>query len=71
MFYSNQSQLSVEEINDPQLPALTEYLWGDSTCSNVWGEDLLPNGDDYINHTRVMSIRSRASPTRPTPSPTS
>ncbi len=51
VFYSNQSQLSVEEINDPQLPALTEYLWGLDMIS-AWGEDLLPNGDDYINHTR-------------------
>ena len=51
VFYSNQSQLSVEEINDPQLPALTEYLWGLDMLS-AWGEDLLPNGDDYINHTR-------------------
>jgi outer membrane receptor protein involved in Fe transport len=51
VFYTNQSQLSVEEINDPQLPALTEYLWGLDMIS-AWGEDLLPNGDDYINHTR-------------------
>lgn len=52
VFYTQQSQLSVEEINDPQLPALTEYLWGD-TMQNIWGEDLLPNGDDYINHTQA------------------
>ena len=51
VFYSNQSQLSVEEINDPQLPELTEYLWGLDMIT-AWGEDLLPNGDDYINHTR-------------------
>jgi len=51
VFYTRQSQLSVEEINDPQLPALTQYLWGD-TINNVWGEGLLPNGDDYINHTQ-------------------
>jgi outer membrane receptor protein involved in Fe transport len=64
-FYSRQSQLSIEEINDPQLAALTKYLWGDPTppkhgCDgpvtgdvlvDVWCEDLLPNGDDYINHT--------------------
>ena len=50
IFYSRQSQLSVERINDPQLPALTQYLWGQSMM-DVWGEDLLPNGDDYINHT--------------------
>jgi len=53
-FYTYQSQLSVEEINDPQLPQLTEYLWGD-TITNIWGEDLLPNGDDYINHTQSHS----------------
>jgi outer membrane receptor protein involved in Fe transport len=53
LFYSNQSQLSVEEINDPQLPALTEYLWGLSMTDPLsWGENLLPNGDDYINHTQ-------------------
>lgn len=63
LFYSRQSQLSIEEINDPQLPALTQYLWGDpnaGSCngaatgdavSDVWCEDVLPNGDDYINHT--------------------
>jgi outer membrane receptor protein involved in Fe transport len=50
-FYTHQDQLSVEEINDPQLPALTQYLWGD-TMANIWGEELLPNGDDYINHTQ-------------------
>jgi outer membrane receptor protein involved in Fe transport len=49
-FYTYQTQLSVEEINDPQLPALTEYLWG-NTMQNIWGQGLLPNGDDYINHT--------------------
>jgi len=50
-FYTNESQLSVEEINDPQLPALTQFLWGES-MQMAWLEDLLPNGDDYINHTR-------------------
>ncbi len=49
-FYTYETQLSIEEINDPQLPALTEYLWGD-TMQDIWGEGLLPNGDDYINHT--------------------
>ena len=62
-FYSRQSQESIEEINDPQLPALAEYLWGDPGAAGCTGsaagdelmhifcEDLLPNGDDYINHT--------------------
>ena len=51
-FFTRQNQLSVEEINDPQLPALTQYLWGE-TMTDLWGEDLLPNGDDYINHTQA------------------
>jgi len=49
-FYSYDSQRSVEEINDPQLPALTQYLWGEDMLT-AWGEDLLANGDDYINDT--------------------
>ncbi|HEY2034225.1 MAG TPA: TonB-dependent receptor [Rhizomicrobium sp.] len=64
-FYTHQSQLSVEEINDPQLPALTSYLWGDpgpgaacydpptgNALLDVWCGPLLANGDDYINHTQ-------------------
>jgi len=54
VFYTSQDQLSVEEINDPQLPELSEYLWGD-TIENIWGVGLLPNGDDYINHTKAHS----------------
>jgi outer membrane receptor protein involved in Fe transport len=62
-FYSRQSQESIEEINDPQLGALSTYLWGDPTpagcegpttgdvLQDIWCEDLLPNGDDYINKT--------------------
>jgi iron complex outermembrane recepter protein len=49
-FYDRNTQLSVEQINDPQLPALTQYLWGEDMLT-AWGEELLPNGDDYINHT--------------------
>jgi iron complex outermembrane recepter protein len=56
-FFTRQTQLSVEEINDPQLPALTQYLWGD-TIGDVWGEGLLPNGDDYINHTEAHERQS-------------
>jgi iron complex outermembrane receptor protein len=50
VFYSLNSQDSVEQINDPQLPALTQYLWGEDMLT-AWGENLLPNGDDYINDT--------------------
>lgn len=54
VFYTHQNQLSVEEINDPQLAALTEYLWGE-TIAEAWdpATQLLPNGDDYINHTQA------------------
>ncbi|HKD21466.1 MAG TPA: TonB-dependent receptor [Rhizomicrobium sp.] len=50
LFYSYNTQESREEINDPQLPALTQYLWGE-TMQQLWGLDLLANGDDYINDT--------------------
>jgi outer membrane receptor protein involved in Fe transport len=49
-FFAYDSQRSIEEIRDPQLPALTQYLWGE-TMLQAWGENLLPNGDDYINDT--------------------
>ncbi|MGD0865393.1 MAG: TonB-dependent receptor [Rhizomicrobium sp.] len=49
-FFSYNTQESIEQINDPQLPALTEYLWGEDMLT-AWSENLLPNGDDYINDT--------------------
>ena len=52
VFYAYNSQRSTEEIRDPQLPALTQYLWGEDMLT-AWGENLLPNGDDYINDTRA------------------
>jgi outer membrane receptor protein involved in Fe transport len=52
VFYAYNTQRSTEEIRDPQLPALTEYLWGEDMLT-AWGENLLPNGDDYINDTRA------------------
>ena len=50
VFYAHNSQRSTEEIRDPQLPQLTQLLWNE-TVLQAWGEDLLPNGDDYINDT--------------------
>ncbi len=50
VFYASNSQRSTEVINDPQLPALTNYLWGEDIVT-AWGENLLPNGDDYVNDT--------------------
>lgn len=52
VFYTRQNQLSIEEIHDPQLPELTRYLWG-QRIRHIWFEELLPNGDDYINHTQA------------------
>jgi len=50
VFFAQNRQESREEINDPQLPALTQFLWSE-TMQDLWGEDLLANGDDYINDT--------------------
>lgn len=50
IFYAYDTQESREEINDPELPQLTEYLWSE-TMTELWGENLLSNGDDYINDT--------------------
>jgi iron complex outermembrane receptor protein len=51
-FYAFDRQQSVEEIRDPQLDALSQYLWGVDIVT-AWGEDLLANGDDYVNNTRA------------------
>jgi iron complex outermembrane recepter protein len=50
VFYAANKQGSNEEINDPQLPALTRYLWGEGMM-RAWGMGLLPGGDDYDNDT--------------------
>ena len=52
LFYAYDTQRSTEEINDPELPALTQLLWNEDMIT-AWGEDLLPNGDDYINDTQA------------------
>jgi outer membrane receptor protein involved in Fe transport len=52
IFYAYNKQESKEQIHDPQLAAITQYLWSE-TVLQAWGEDLLPNGDDYINDTRA------------------
>ena len=50
LFLGYNTQRNVEEINDPQLPALTQFLWGEDMLT-AWGETLLPNGDSYITDT--------------------
>jgi len=52
MFYSFDRQQSNEQIFDPQLPQLTQLLWGEDMIT-AWGEDLLPGGVDYDNNTRA------------------
>jgi outer membrane receptor protein involved in Fe transport len=51
-FYAFDRQQSKEEIRDPELPQLTQLLWNEDMIT-AWGEELLPNGDDYINNTRA------------------
>jgi iron complex outermembrane receptor protein len=53
VFYQRNRQLSVEEIHDPQLEQITQYLFGES-AEDYWGEGLLPQygDDDYINYNR-------------------
>ena len=49
IFYSQNRQESIEEIHDPQLAPLMQYLFGE-TIAQAWIEPaLLPNGDDYYN----------------------
>jgi outer membrane receptor protein involved in Fe transport len=50
LFYELEAQQSIEEINDPQLDAISQYLFGE-TLMEAWGSPLLANGDDYINDT--------------------
>jgi len=50
IFYALDTQQSLDEVNDPQLPAITQYLWGEDIVP-AWGENLLPNGDAFINDT--------------------
>jgi outer membrane receptor protein involved in Fe transport len=52
LFYSFNRQQSNEQIFDPQLPQLTQLLWGE-TMYQAWGERLLPGGVDYDNFTRA------------------
>jgi outer membrane receptor protein involved in Fe transport len=53
LFMAFNYQRSTEEINDPELPALTQLLWGPGEdMITAWGENVLPGGDDYIKDTK-------------------
>ena len=49
VFYTKNRQESIEEIHDPQLGNLMQYLFGEDVPTAWGGVDLLPNGDDYYN----------------------
>ena len=59
LFYDSNKQQSIEEIRDPQLDSLSQYLWNEDILA-AWGERLLPNGDSYINdisaHDRQLAL---------------
>ena len=52
VFYAFDRQQSNEQILDPELPQLTQLLWGEDMLT-AWGENLLPGGVDYDNDTRA------------------
>jgi len=47
-FWQLSRELSLEQIHDPMLNNLLEGLFGDNAL-DIFGEALLPNGDDYYN----------------------
>ena len=47
-FYGRNTQFNNDYAVDPQLPALTQYLFGES-MQDAWGEDLLPGGLNYTS----------------------
>ncbi len=51
VFFSQNRQTSIEEINDPQLPTLIPLLFGVSLTDFASGNPLLANNDSYINST--------------------
>lgn len=54
-FYSLDKTFSLEEIHDPNVDALFNYLYGETiadafgTATNPDGSSYLPNGDSYLN----------------------
>lgn len=47
-FYGRNTQFNNDYDVDPQLPALTQYLWGE-TMQQAWGENLLPGNLNYTS----------------------
>jgi outer membrane receptor protein involved in Fe transport len=51
VFYADQRQHSTDEAVDPYLPALAQYLFGES-MTDIWGMGLLNGNIEYINDTK-------------------
>ena len=49
VFYTDNRQLSIEEIRDPELPQLIPLIFGQDFLTFTEGFPLLANGDSYIN----------------------
>ena len=47
-FYGRNTQFNNNYDVDPQLPALTQFLWGES-MQDAWGQDLLPGNLNYTS----------------------
>ncbi len=65
---SHNTQRSIEEIRDPQLPALTQYLWGEDMIT-AWGQSCCPTATTTSTTPRPTTARSPCSPTARSPSP--
>ena len=63
-FYQDNRQESIEEIHDPQLGNLMQYLYGEDVAT-AWGEDLIKGNDDYYNrnlgHSSQLAVFGEAS----------
>ena len=51
VFYADQRQHSTDEAIDPYLPALAQYLFGES-ITDIWGMGLLNGNIEYVNDTK-------------------
>ena len=65
LFYSKSNQTNVEEIRDPGIAQFFQTIYGVDYNTAVFGEALLPNGDNYYNrnsaHDRQVAIFGEAS----------
>jgi iron complex outermembrane recepter protein len=59
LFYGADTQHSSDIIADPQLAAITTYLWGEDLVS-AWGEGLLAGDTAFVNSTVAHDLRLAA-----------